>query len=132
MPSISLLYAGLLGLLYLVLSMRVVTFRWFRKSGIGDDGTEEMRLAIRVHANFMEYVPLLLVLLWMQEAKGAPDWALHGIGGWLLLARISHALGLGRSRNVSVFRFFGSASTFTILGILSILSVALALGHPLL
>ena len=78
------LYAGLLGLLLIVLSMRVVQNRWRAKVGLGHGGDKALRKAIRIHGNFIEYVPLALLLMALIEMNGAqPPW-LHGLGGALL------------------------------------------------
>ena len=57
-PRISLLIASLHVLLYLVLTVRVVLHRNVHKIGIGTGGDEVLSRKVRVHANFVEYVPL--------------------------------------------------------------------------
>ncbi|NNC55212.1 MAG: hypothetical protein HKO07_05785, partial [Pseudomonadales bacterium] len=54
--QITLLYAGLLSILLLVLSYRVVQIR---RQGIalGDGGDLTLQRRIRAHGNFTEYVP---------------------------------------------------------------------------
>lgn len=41
----------------------------------------------------------------------------HALGATLLLARIFHAIGMGRHSGVSAARFLGSTLTFTTLGV---------------
>ena len=61
---------------------------------IGDGGNREMLLAMRKHANFVEVVPLCLVLIGILELNGVTPYAVHGLGGGLLVFRIVHAVSL--------------------------------------
>ncbi|HEY0179642.1 MAG TPA: MAPEG family protein [Dokdonella sp.] len=64
-------YAGLLGLLYLALTFRVVGGRVGKGApSLGDGGNHAMFRAIRGHANFNEYVPLILLMMAMLEVGG--------------------------------------------------------------
>jgi uncharacterized membrane protein YecN with MAPEG domain len=91
--------------------------RWRRRSqtGIGDGGHAELARAIRVQGNFIEYVPLALLLLGLLEIAGAPRaWILAG-GGALLLGRLLHAWGLSRHAGVTTGRYYGMALTWGVL-----------------
>src|SRR4030095_12623538 len=57
--------AGLLGLLAVSLTLGVAHLRGKKKIFLGDGGDKEMLAAIRAHANFMEFVPLSLLLIYM-------------------------------------------------------------------
>jgi uncharacterized membrane protein YecN with MAPEG domain len=59
----TLITAGLLGLVFLALTIRVVGRRVSGKIMIGDGGDSQMLERIRAHANFTEYVPLTLLLM---------------------------------------------------------------------
>jgi drug/metabolite transporter (DMT)-like permease len=63
LTPVTALYAGLLGLLVLILSYRVSRLRLTYRVGTGDGGHDDLGRAIRVQGNAMEYVPLGLVLL---------------------------------------------------------------------
>ncbi len=110
--AITPIYAGLLGLLLLALTTVVVRLRGKYKVGIGDGGHPEMSRAIRVHANFIEYVPLALILILMLEYRGIPAWALHGLGGGLFLGRVLHAWGLSQNERTSFGRAVGIMLTW--------------------
>ena len=56
--------AGIMGLLLVVLSARVISARW-AESGDGGSGIIERRM--RGQANFTEYVPVALVLFALLE-----------------------------------------------------------------
>ncbi len=105
------IYAALLGLLLLALTTAVVRLRGKHKVGIGDGGHADLALACRAHANFIEYVPLALILLLLLEYRGVPVWALHGLGAALFLGRVLHAWGLSRSQGTSPGRAIGMMLT---------------------
>lgn len=114
-PRITLLVASLHVLFYLLLSFRVVLRRKANRIGIGTGGNEDLARAVRVHANFGEYVPLALLLLALLELSAIRPALLWVFGIGLLLARILHAIGLGGSTGVSYGRFGGTALTFVVL-----------------
>lgn len=62
------LYASILALLFVALSVRTLRLRHRLKIGIGDAGNTQMLRAMRVHSNFAEYVPLSLLLLYLVPA----------------------------------------------------------------
>ncbi len=80
MMHITLIYAGLLGLLFLLLSFWVVKRRAQFKVMIGEGEAPEMRAAIRAHGNFAEYVPLTLLLMALCELAGVGAFWLHAGG----------------------------------------------------
>ena len=114
-PQITALYAGLLALVYVIISGWVIRVRVQQKVFAGDNGDPVMANAMRVHANFAEYVPLALILLFLAEMQGAPALALHAIGAMLLLARIMHALGMASLPHKSPLRGGGAVLTFVVL-----------------
>ena len=57
------LYAALLALLFIALSVRTLRLRRHLKIAVGDAGNTQMLRAMRAHANFAEYVPMCLLLL---------------------------------------------------------------------
>ena len=54
-------YAALLALLFIALSIRTIRARRAHKVAIGTGGHAAVERAMRVHANFAEYVPLALL-----------------------------------------------------------------------
>lgn len=116
---ITALYAGLSGILLLALSSRVVNARRTHKIGFGDGGNEELMRAIRVQANFTEYVPLILVLILLIEMNGNSPVVVHSLGTVLLVSRVLHAAGLSRTSGVSTARFAGILGTWLTLAISS-------------
>ncbi|MSP52281.1 MAG: glutathione metabolism protein [Alphaproteobacteria bacterium] len=84
-------YAGILGLLFVLLSVRVSQARQRLAIGISDGGNPEMTRVIRVHANFAEYGPMALILLAVIGINGASIWLLHVLGVALVAIRAEHA-----------------------------------------
>ncbi len=126
-PALTALYAGLLALVYLAITAWVVRVRMQQKVYAGDDGDPVMANAMRLHANFAEYVPLLLVLMLLAEMQGAPALALHVLGAGLLLGRIMHALGMARLPHRAPLRGGGALLTFLALFFAGAANIAHAL-----
>jgi uncharacterized membrane protein YecN with MAPEG domain len=112
MPIVS-LYAALLALLFVGLSIRTLRMRRRLRIPVGDGGNQVMVRAMRVHANFAEYVPLSLLLIHLVEQNGASAPFLHFLGLCILAGRISHAVGVSRVDEQYAYRVFGMALTFT-------------------
>ena len=113
---ITMLYAGALALILLVLSTRVIQARGQQKVYMGDGGNEIVLRRMRGHANFAEYVPMCLVLIALLELRGAPAWELHALGATLLVARMLHAYSFGFSSHFMPGRFGGTVLTWAVLG----------------
>ena len=118
--SITGLYAGLLTVLFIGLSINIIRLRYQFKTGIGDGGNEMLAKAIRVHGNFSEYIPLALLLLGIYEMNGASPMWLHVLGAILFIGRILHAVGLSKSTGVSKQRQIGMISLFIVLLLLAV------------
>ena len=88
------IYASLAVLLIVRLSLSVIKLRRKNRIIVGDGGNEELQLAIRTHANALEYIPITLLLLLMLELNGAPAILIHLLGATLLIGRIIHSIGL--------------------------------------
>lgn len=112
MPKISLLFVALHALLLIVLAVPVSLYRMRHRIGMGDGGNALLMRRIRAHANFIEYVPLALLLLLLLELAGLPAVWLWGFGGMLLLGRVLHAIGLSRSGGKTFGRFYGIGLTW--------------------
>ena len=110
--TVSMITAGLLGLLLLCLSGYVVAGRVKFKIDLGDGGNEHMRQRIRAQANFVEYAPLaLLLLLLVEMGKIGPGWLPAAMAVTLIVARLWHAQGLLSNPGTSAGRFMGTNLT---------------------
>lgn len=93
--SVTLLYAGALALWFVILSLRVIQTRMGPKGPeLGDGGNQKILRRIRGHANFAEYVPLVLVLMGFLELNGLPRPVIHALGASLLAGRLLHGYAL--------------------------------------
>ncbi|WP_370309905.1 MAPEG family protein [Sinimarinibacterium flocculans] len=120
--TITPLYAGLLAILFLALSLRVVQKR--SNVSLGDGGDPELLRRIRGHGNFAEYVPLILLMMAMLEVGGAtPAWLLHLLGATLVVARVLHGIALSYTAKWKFGRFYGTLVTFILLLVLALLCV---------
>jgi len=109
------LYASVLAILFVALSVRTLRMRHRLKIAVGDAGNQALLRAIRVHSNFAEYVPLSLLLISFVEMSGASALLVHFLGLCLLVGRAVHAYGVSQLNENYAFRVAGMAMTFTTL-----------------
>ena len=127
MPAITLLFAALHVLLMLALLVPISRYRHQHSIGIGDGGDPVLLRKIRVHANFIEQVPLALLMLALLELSGVWPSLLWLFGASLLIARVMHASGLSRRPGYSFGRFWGTAITWSVLLAMALTGVWLSL-----
>ncbi|MBI0536177.1 hypothetical protein D9599_11385 [Roseomonas sp. KE2513] len=127
MPGVTLLYAGVLGLGFVALSLRVIRARGRARVSLGTGGDAALERAVRAHGNFAEYVPLALVLMLAAEVSGGASWPLHLAGASLLAGRLLHALALRMDEVDFRLRAAGMALTFLALVLLSLTCLGRAL-----
>jgi uncharacterized membrane protein YecN with MAPEG domain len=114
-PKITLLFASLHALLLLALIAPISRHRHRHGIGLGSGGDPVLARKIRVHANFIEFVPIALLLLALLELAGLQAAWLWTFGALLLLARVMHAIGLSRHAGYSFGRFWGTVLTMLVL-----------------
>ncbi|MEM6307960.1 MAG: MAPEG family protein, partial [Pseudomonadota bacterium] len=90
---ITALYAVLLTVIYMVLTVRVITYRRDNRVSYGDGGDTALLKRVRGHANFTETVPLALILLYLLETLTDIALIVHGLGICLVVGRALHATG---------------------------------------
>lgn len=115
-------YAGLLALLFFVLSIKVV----LRRQGgitLGDGGDKRLLRVIRGHGNFAEYVPLILLLMAMLELGHTSTYVLHALGIALLVGRLLHGYALSFTDHFRFGRFWGAGLTILVLAVCAVLCV---------
>ena len=125
--TITALYAGLLSLHFIVLSLRVIRTRRESRVPLGDGGDQALLRSLRVQANFAEYVPLCLILIALAEAQQLAGWLLHGLGLALLIGRLLHAAGVSRDPEPYRLRVAGMSLTFTVLALGATLNIGLSI-----
>lgn len=116
------LYAGILALLYLVLSSRIIVLR---RQGVslGDGGNPVLLRRIRAHGNFSEYVPFILILLGILELSHLPTIILHILGITLVVARLLHGYAFSFRESFKFGRVWGAGLTFLLLLVCGLLCI---------
>ena len=109
------IYAAILGLIFVYLSVRVVKQHRSTKVSIGDGDNPALRKAIAVHNNFSQYVPLTLLLIAFVELNHASVYITHGLCACLLVARVAHAYGLAQPVQIMKLRQIGVLLTFGVI-----------------
>lgn len=84
---------------------------------IGDGGNPELLMRMRRHANFVENVPLAIILIGLLEMQGVSSTVIYALGCALVLGRILHFVGFGEDVG-STTRGIGAG--------LTVLSIAVA------
>ena len=79
--------------------------------------------ANRVHANAVEYVPMIVILMAIYEVNDGSSMVLHIIGAVAVIGRILHATGLSKSAGTTFGRFVGTLLTWTITLVLAGLNI---------
>jgi hypothetical protein len=130
--TITLLYASLLALWFVILSVRVIRYRGAASISLGDGGDPALQRRIRGHGNFVDYAPMALVLMGLLEIAGGGALLLHTIGGLLLVGRLAHGWALSFTDSSPIGRTGGMVLTFAALIIGAVQGLMFALDIPLL
>ena len=117
------LYAGMMGIILVVLSAMVIRQRIRAKVDLFDGGDPQLGRAIRAQGNLIEYLPLALILMAVVEINGAPDLYLHIGGTFLLLVRLFHAYGLTKTSGPSAGRLIGTLGTFILIAAAAVYAI---------
>ena len=104
-------FAAGLTLIFIVLTFAVIFARGRAKVGLGDGGNPDLLQAMRRQANFVENVPLTLLLMALAEAGGAGATLLTVCGSALLLARLVHPFGIKVGADAHPARIAGASVT---------------------
>lgn len=131
LPYITALYAGILGLMLVALSWRIMRMRAKLEVMVGDGGERELNVAVRMQGNFIEYVPMALLLLSFNEILGWPPFAVHALGAALVAARLCHVHGMAQKNAAGKGRRIGARLTFLVIIAASLLCFAAVARHAL-
>ncbi len=123
MIPITLVYAGAMGLLSVLLANYVLYIR-LRGTSVP---AWQPNAAERVQANFVENVPLVLILMYLVEVAGAPGLFVHGSGVSLVILRLLHAWGLARYEGANYPRLIGAQGTFVLMSTLGMSALYLGI-----
>jgi uncharacterized protein len=105
---ITTLYALPLAVIFLVLFMNVTMNRSKLNLSIGDGGHANLLEQIRKHGNFVEWVPMVLILMALAEANRTGSIWLHAAGILLVVGRVLHPIGLKADNAAHPLRIAGN------------------------
>ena len=125
MQPVTPLYAGLLGIMAIALAFQAGKLRGETKISIGDGGNSELLLAMRRHANFIEFVPLTLVLIALLEFNRVSSTAIHLLGAGLVVFRACHAAGLKADTIQSPLRTAGAGGSTLVMLVASVWAIVI-------
>jgi uncharacterized membrane protein YecN with MAPEG domain len=91
MIMITAFYASILGFIYIKLSKNIIRLRRKYKVSLGHKNHTDLEQAIRVHANFSEFVPIGLILLACLEINKVHFSVVILLGGLFFVGRVLHA-----------------------------------------
>ena len=109
--EITAFYAAILALMMLTLFYYVVFMRAKSGVSINDGGNVALAERIRRHGNFVENVPIALIVLALAEANGMAAMYVHASGILLVAARAVHPFGIAQENAATVFRIAGGVGT---------------------
>lgn len=111
--EITALYAAIQAILLVVASINVTRNRIKQEVDLGDGGKDNMLRAIRAQGNFIEYVPVALILMFLLELNRESAALLHGLGITLVIGRLLHFYSIVGKQMLA--RQIGMLSTFAVL-----------------
>jgi len=117
-PTITANYLAILALIYAALALQVIRLRRSNQAAFSDGGNEGLRSAIRAHGNFMEYVPIIALMVAFLEMSGASALRIHLLMGALVLSRLLHPLGMYATQGSRRFTICRIGGIFLTIGLL--------------
>ena len=127
-PYLTLMFASILALMFVGLSVLVIMQRGKAKVGLLTGSDPQLIARVRAHGNFAEYTPFFLVLLALCEAVRLAPWVVLLLGCAFVAGRLCHAYGLivaekfnGKNPTGTLrYRQLGMMLTFTPLAVLAL------------
>lgn len=124
--QVTMISAGLLGLLLVALGARVVSIRLRDKVSLGDGGDAALLARIRAHGNCAEWAPIGLILLFLTEQAHGGAWFVVALAAMLVTGRVLHPFGL-RTPEPNIARSLGMVLTWASIGIMALLLLVRAI-----
>jgi uncharacterized protein len=106
------LFTGLLGLLFIFHAVRVILARRSAHINLGVGESDVLLRTVRIHGNFSEYVPLLLLIMVLLELSVVPTPALYAFGTSVVVGRLLHFYGIYSPTTPGMARIVGMVLTF--------------------
>lgn len=112
--TITALCAAILALMQVLFTVRVAMYRRANQISLGDGDDRELELRMRAHGNFIETVPIALILILLNELSGASSNLLYGLAAVLIVARLMHYISIAY-RTRLIFRVAGMVGTLLVI-----------------
>jgi uncharacterized membrane protein YecN with MAPEG domain len=113
-PVVTAAGAAVLSLIYAALSAWVIAGRLSMGVLHGDGGNAALNRRTRAHANFIEYVPLILLMAALLESGGGSQTLIEVLLVVLVVARLMHPFGmLAQVNSVQQYVCRGGAASAT-------------------
>lgn len=114
-------YAAVLGLFQILLTFGIIFIRVNDQISIGSGGNQVLEYRIRCHGNFIETVPIALILLALVEyQKYLSSYYLNIVASAFVISRLLHAHSMFFLKGKGIHRPIGMITTVTCVSILSI------------
>ena len=123
MVFITTLFASVLALVYIQLSLRVHQLQKLHQDSMESGDADALQSAIRTHGNFVEYVPLSLVLMALLEINDAPSLLVSALGACLFVGVGLHVKGMRDSQHGISNRVAGMKWLFLSLALLALSNI---------
>lgn len=124
--TISTLYAAIMGLLFVPATLYVGIYRAKHNITLLDGGDPVLSRRIRAQGNFVETVPLAVMLLVLMEYNGANALWLHTLGVILVVSRVMHYLTIATDPSNTPPRalgMFGTLGVYVVSGVWLLMSI---------
>lgn len=112
MLTITALYTSILALIMLFLAYKTSARRTEAKINLGTGNDDIMEMRSRAFGNFIEFVPMFILLMALIEIQGYGTIYVHILGITTVIGRILHALGMTKSISIINGRFVGAILTY--------------------
>lgn len=109
--QITALYASIFAIMMIVLANMVSAMRTDSNISILHGDNMLLALRMRRHGNFIENIPMALIMMMLIESQGASVFWLHLMGIILVVARVLHVIGIDAERTISPLRLMGGIAT---------------------
>ncbi|WP_374386343.1 MAPEG family protein [Sandaracinobacter sp.] len=121
--QLTMITAGMLGLMIVVLGLRVSAIRRSAHVSLGDGGNPLLEERIRAHGNAVETIPIALILLGLAERALGQPWYLVAMAVVLVVSRLIHPIGMARP-SPNAARVLGILGTWSVIGILALILIS--------
>ncbi len=110
------LYAGVAAIILLALTINVGARRGAQRAvEPGHMGDGSLTRAIRAHANFTEYTPMVLAMLAILALNRTAALPIHLLGAPFMFGRVLHAFGMMGQKHPTLGRLVGNMITMLVL-----------------